>query len=214
MRNLFFDLDGTLTDAAVGITRCIQYALQSLNEPVPDADALNWCLGPPLWHSFAELLTQPSRERIGEAVAAYRDRFTRVGIFENRVYPGIVDCLGGLRSGGRRLYVVTSKPRVYAAKITDHFELSPFFERVHGPELDDEQSTKTSLIADLLASEGIAASAVAMVGDRKLDVVGARANGVFAIGACWGYGGREELLSAGADRLLESPEELLAAMSE
>ena len=52
-----------------------------------------------------------------------------------------------------------------------------------------------------------------MVGDREHDVRGAIANKVFAIGALWGYGSRQELLDAGATALCQRPEDLIDVLS-
>jgi len=212
-RYLFFDLDGTLTDGGEGITKCIQHALHTLGEPMPDVAALYRYVGPPLWESFRELLTRPCEERIAAAISAYRDRFVRVGMYENRLYPGIFDCLRELSRRAFHLYVVTSKPHAFASRITDYFKITSFFRKVHGPGLDDEKSTKADLIAHVLAEYAIEPSAAVMIGDRKHDAVGARSNSVYSIGVCWGYGSREELTAAGAQLLVESPKELLNALA-
>src|SRR3712207_5890198 len=120
-----FDLDGTLTDPKAGITRSVQYALDQLGQPVPDADALAWMIGPPLIASFTKLLGRP--EDAHEALRLYRERFGVTGLFENEVYAGIPALLQELRDKGVRLFVATSKPHVYARRILDHFELSRFF---------------------------------------------------------------------------------------
>jgi phosphoglycolate phosphatase len=207
MKHLFFDLDGTLMDARAGIVNCIRHALDTLGEPQPDAQTLSGCLGPPLWDSFGTLLRQPSRERIAAAIAAYRDRFARVGMYENSIYPGIVSCLRALVERRLDLFVVTSKPQPFAQKVTDHFRLSSYFRRIHGPD-PDESSTKATLIARVLESEALEPQDVMMIGDREHDILGARSNNVFSVGVCWGYGTREELSSAGADLLVDSPADL------
>jgi phosphoglycolate phosphatase len=212
-RNLFFDLDGTLTDAGEGITRCLQHALRTLDEPVPDPAALQRYIGPPLWDSFTKLLARPSAERIDAAISAYRERYVRIGMYENSLYPGILDCLKDFSRRAFQLYVITSKPHVFASKITDHFRIASFFRKVHGPELNDEKSTKADLIAQVLAEYAIDPDAAVMIGDRKHDAAGALANGVYSIGVCWGYGSSEELTSAGAQLLVDSPRELMNALA-
>jgi phosphoglycolate phosphatase len=134
-------------------------------------------------------------------------------MYENRLYPGIFDCLREFSSRTFHLYVVTSKPYAFASKITDYFRITSFFRKVHGPDLDDEKSTKADLIAHVLAENEIEPGAAAMIGDRKHDAVGARSNGVYSIGVCWGYGSREELTSAGVQLLVESPKELLNSLA-
>jgi phosphoglycolate phosphatase len=143
MTIIYFDLDGTLTDPKPGITRSIQYALEKLDRAVPSEDELAWCIGPPLRSSLAKLLG--GDDLTETALSLYRERFGDIGIFEDEVYPGIEHTLAVLASSGRRLFVATSKPVVYAERIIDHFKLAPHFERVFGSELDGRRSDKTEL---------------------------------------------------------------------
>ena len=142
MDAIFFDLDGTLTDPKPGITRSIQYALQRLDHPtIPTEDELTWCIGPPLRTSFVKLLGgDHSADR---AVSLYRERFSDIGLYENRVYDGIGDVLTTLGASGHRLFVATSKAHVFADRIIDHFGLRSHFERVFGAELDGTRVEKS-----------------------------------------------------------------------
>jgi phosphoglycolate phosphatase len=204
--NVLFDLDGTLTDPREGIVACIQHALASLLRPVPDESALLKFIGPPLRDCFRELLG--SDDGVEAAVAAYRDRFRAVGMLENAVYEGIPEALATLRTRGARLYVATSKPRVFAERILEHFDLAKHFTATYGSELDGTRSDKRELIAHVLAESRLSPHSTVMVGDRSHDVLGARANAVLPVGVLWGYGSREELTAAGAERLCVDPSEL------
>ena len=201
LRNVFFDLDGTLTDPAPGIVACMEHALRALGrEP---ADDLRRCIGPPLRESFASLLGTSDRELVEEAMRLYRERFSDIGLYENSVYPGIPESLSALRDRGLVLHVVTSKPRVYADRIVDHFELRAFFGAVYGSELSGELSEKNELVAHALAAEQVDAASNCMVGDRRHDILGARANRVASLGVRWGYAAPDELEQAGADRIVD-----------
>ena len=204
MNTVFFDLDGTLTDPKEGITRCIQYALNALDAPVPETDELLWCIGPPLRASFETLLGDEARAQ--DAVTLYRDRFTDTGLYENDLYTGIPETLQALRDAGKRLFVATSKPHVYANRIVEHFGVDGHFERVFGSELDGTRVDKTELLAYGLAETGADSKDTVMIGDREHDMIGAANNGLFSIGVLYGYGTREELHSAGARRLAEAPD--------
>lgn len=210
--NVLLDLDGTLTDPRRGIVACIQHALRSLGHDAPEESALLRYIGPPLQAAFRELLPLDSQSDDGSgcerAIAAYRERFVAVGMFENSVYAGIPAALELLRDRGARLFVATSKPKVYAERILDHFELSRYFDEIYGSELDGRRADKGDLIAHVLSSSRLQREHTAMVGDRHHDAVGALANGVRAVGVLWGYGSREELSNAGAETFLEAPSEL------
>lgn len=213
MKNLFFDLDGTLTDPAPGIGACFLHSARVLGHAELDAVDLRRFIGPPLRDAFAELLGTSDPARIEEAVRLYRDRFATVGLYENRVYPGVLEALRRLCAAGHRLSLVTSKPAEYAERIVDHFALRACIPRVYGAELSGQRSTKDELVAHALASEGLTPPRVCMIGDREHDVRGARAHAVVAIGVTWGYGCRAELEAAGADRVVDTLDELLAAVA-
>ena len=209
MTNLIlFDLDGTLTDPAEGITRSVQYALKKHGIYVPDNTALLPFIGPPLIDSFMRFYGFTRQEAV-RAVHEYREYYTDRGIFENRVYPGVPEMLAGLRNAGHRLCVATSKPEVFARRITDHFGLTPFFDAVAGSRMDETRTAKSEVISHAPRQMGVGSvrSAV-MVGDRSYDVAGAHEVGMSCIGVTYGYGSAQELSDAGADALADSPEAL------
>ena len=207
MTTIFFDLDGTLSDPKPGITRSIQYALGRLDRAVPAEDELTWCIGPPLRASFEKLLG--TDDLAGRALSLYRERFADIGLFENELYPGIEDTLSVLAKSGRRLFVATAKPGVYAERIIDHFKLRGYFERVFGSELDGTRSDKTDLLSHALAATQVDPLDAIMIGDRSHDMIGARNNAMTAVGVLYGYGSREELVTAGAHRVCATPRGLL-----
>jgi phosphoglycolate phosphatase len=211
-RALLFDLDGTLADPREGIVRCFHHTLGTLGITAPSDDELAGYIGPPLRRTLTELLGQQREHMVGDALAIFRERFAEKGILENTVYPGVHDGLGRLRAAGWRLFVATSKPRVYAERIAVHFELHQHFTAVHGAELTGEREAKADLIRHILATEGVAPESAWMVGDRKYDVEGARANGLPCFGVLWGYGSREELTDAGAHALFERFDALVDAL--
>jgi phosphoglycolate phosphatase len=207
--DLFFDLDGTLTDPARGIVLCFQHAFRAMGAAAPPAEELVRYIGPPLRDTLATLLATGDAAVIEAAIAHFRQRFAAEGMYENEVYPGVPEGLAKLRRAGHRMWVVTSKPEVYARQIVAHFGLAPHFERVHGPELSGLRAEKEAMIAHVLEREGLDPAATCMIGDRALDITGGRANGTRTVGVAWGYGSEDELREARPDRLVRSMAELL-----
>ena len=208
LSDLLFDLDGTLTDPKPGITRCIQHALSTLGMEPPHADALEWCIGPPLARSFSRLLGQDDPDRVQQAVLVYRARFAEVGLYENRVYDGIPHMLQSLKERGFRLFLATSKPRVFAQQIVEHFALSQFFEQIFGSELNGQLTDKPSLVRHILDQTGAPPEKTMIIGDRKYDLLGGQANAVHTAAVTYGYGSEEELRRAGAKILFHSPQQI------
>ncbi len=210
---LVFDLDGTLTDPLPGIAGCLRYALGRLDRPCPDDDALGIYIGPPLRGTFATLLGTTDHTLIEAALRFYRERFAAVGLFENRVYDGVPGMLDRLQVVGP-LLVATSKMAEYAERIVRHFGLSPYFAGVYGAEPGGHFDDKADLLAHLVRRERLTAERTIMIGDRVFDVAAARANGLRAIGALWGYGSERELREAGAAQLCATPEALPSVVAQ
>ena len=207
--HLLIDLDGTLTDPARGIVGCIRHALDALGIEVAPGERLERFIGPPLRDTFRELCGAERDDAcIERAVELYRERFSRIGLYENEVYAGIPQCLAQLRELADTMHLATSKPAVYAHRIVAHFELGEFLDGIYGSELDGRLGDKPELIAHILEHERFNPAATRMIGDRRHDVIGARANGLRSIGVLWGYGSREELIAAGADSLCPAPTDL------
>jgi phosphoglycolate phosphatase len=205
---ILFDLDGTLTDPKLGITRCIQYALSELGYRSPDADELHWCIGPPLKDSFSQLLKTSNNALIERAISLYRSRFATIGLFENSLYPQIPEILKTIRFAGYKTFVATSKPYIYAQEIIEYFQLSLLFDGIYGSELDGSRSVKGDLIYHILLTENLSPSTVIMVGDRSHDIIGAKQHHIASIGVTYGYGTEEELKAHGADFIAHSPDDI------
>jgi phosphoglycolate phosphatase len=207
--HLLFDLDGTLTDSFPGIGRCINHALAALGrDQVPDA-RLRVMVGSPLTAIFGDILESDDESLIDRAVAAYRLRFTDVGIFENDVFPGIPEALRAFRVWGHALQIVTAKPAVMAARVVRHFGIGDCFDAIHGPELTDRGCDKAALVEAALTRSGGRHIEAVMIGDRVDDIRAAQAHGIAAVAAGWGYGARSELTAAQPDFIAESVADLV-----
>ncbi|EIK97554.1 HAD family hydrolase [Pseudomonas sp. M47T1] len=191
-QNILFDLDGTLTDPREGITRSIQYALEKLGIIEPDLRKLEHFIGPPLLQAFMQFYGF-EEEKAWQAVNFYRERFKVTGLYENEVFEGVIELLETLEAQGRHLYVATSKPWEFAREIARHFDFAKHFKVIYGSELDGTRTNKVELIAHLLKEEGLDPAQTLMIGDRKHDLIGAKANGLDVVAVGYGFGSREEL---------------------
>ncbi len=199
---VLFDLDGTLTESGEGIRKCARYALEKMGRPVPDDDVLKQFIGPPLIWSFQNL-TGMSGEEAERAQAIYRERYNTVGLFENRVYPGIRYVLRCLKKAGYGLGVVTGKPAAPTGRILEHFELKKFFDSVICA--TDHHADKEDMIRSSLPED---CEEAWMVGDRKFDMEGGCRAGIHTLGVAYGYGSEEELRESGAEKLAKTPREI------
>jgi phosphoglycolate phosphatase len=207
---LLFDLDGTLIDSAVGITRCAAHAFECVGAPVPDDATLRTWIGPPLRDSFAPLLGHAAR--VEDAVVHYRERYETHGWSEHTVYAGIGEAIGRLHAHGHRLAVVTAKNEPHARKIVAHLPFGHRFEDVIGATPDGRLSHKPDLIAEALRRLQVAPEACTMIGDRRMDMEGAAHHGMRGIGVLWGFGSADELDAAGAAVLVATPADLQSVL--
>jgi phosphoglycolate phosphatase len=208
---VLFDLDGTLVDSTPGIWASVRVAAARLRLPEPTPQQLRDMVGPPLQDGFAAVLGLTGAD-VDRAVAAYRAHYAAGALLDVAVYDGVPELLRTLRDGGATLAVATSKPQTFAVRVLGHVGLLRAFASVHGATLDGAVRHKDQVVAAALAAHP-AARAVALVGDREHDVLGAAAHGLPCIGAGWGPGGPGELTAAGAAAVVATPGEVPAALA-
>ncbi len=206
---ILFDLDGTLTDSKPGIIRSIQYSLSKFGIEVNDPNKLNSFVGP----TFRESLMVSygfSEEDFKLAVEYYHDHFKEKGMFDNSPYPNIDKTLTVLKERGKKLAVATLKPTIFADQILDHFDLSHYFEHIIGIDLDSNLFGKKEIINECLKRFNESnKEKYMMIGDTKYDIIGAKEAGISSVGVLYGYGSKEDLIKAGADRLVLNHKEIL-----
>jgi phosphoglycolate phosphatase len=207
-RAVLFDLDGTLTDPAPGITRCLAHALTAIDVPVPSYDQLLLAIGPP-WETYLTTLGVPA-ERVGEALTHYRAEYEDGGLYEATVYGGIHSLLAELQDDGFEIALATSKPINTASRVIEHFGLAGYFTFLGGATLDGSRSHKHDVISHVLDTLGHADAV--MVGDRKYDIEGARHHGLPCVAVTWGHADNGEIASHDPAATVESPGELGALL--
>jgi len=210
---IIFDLDGTLTDPKVGITKSIQYALTKFEIKENNTDKLAQFIGPPLLESFKKYysLNDP---RARQAVDFYREYFSDKGMFENKVYPDIPRLLIHLHKNNKKLILATSKPTIYSTRILKYFDLYQYFSLVVGSNLDLTRTSKREIIHDILLElTDYQKSQMVMVGDRDEDIIGAHDNGIDSIAVTYGYGSIEELKKVNPTYVVHSVEGLTSLIT-
>jgi phosphoglycolate phosphatase len=209
---VLLDLDGTLSDSRPGIVACFRHMVSELGHDPATAGDLTWAVGPPIAVSIARLLAQYGDERLDQGLAIYRAHYSAVAIYDCTVYPGVLDMLAAVRDAGHVMCIATSKRRDFAERVIDYLGLRAYLRAVYGAEPGGGLDQKRDLLAHILGREGFSPTDTVMVGDRIHDIEAARANHLRSIGAAWGYGGREELQAAGADKIAAAPQAVPAVL--
>lgn len=209
MKIVLFDLDGTITDSSEGIVNSIKYALSQLGFPDEPTEKIKQFIGPPLQQTFK---INYGIEDYQNAVKIYREYYAVKGIYENRLYEGIVDVLEQLKNNGYIIGLATGKPTYYSHIILKHFKIDHYFDAVVGSNMDGTRGEKPEIIRDVLEELKFdnTKHSVVMIGDRKHDVHGAQHHQIKCIGVTYGYAEGDELLEAGAAHIVKHPSELIA----
>jgi len=211
IKNVLFDLDGTLADSKGGIFSSIRYALDKMGVACPEEKVLMTFLGPPLHDSFMNTMGM-SEEDATKAVALYREHYAPIGMFNFTLYPGVETMLKKLTQSGRRCYLATSKPEVYAKEILKKAGIDGYFTAVCGALIPSGRDAKVQVIGHLVETEGLDIAETVMVGDRFYDIEGAHALGMTAIGVSYGFGSTKELNRAMADAVVSGCKDLTAVI--
>lgn len=205
---ILFDLDGTLTDPMLGITKSVQYALNKFGIEIEDLNQLCKFIGPPLKDSFMEFYNF-TEEDASKAITYFREYFSTKGLYENEVFDNIEDMLISLKEQNKSLIIATSKPTIFAEKILKHFNLKKYFDFISGSNLDNTRTKKADVIKYALDENGLTdISEIIMIGDREHDVIGAKSLGIECIGILHGYGSYDELSDSGAEYIVKDVNEL------
>lgn len=210
IKNVYFDLDGTLVDSAPGIIQGLKVALEKYGYDIPDYATLRKCVGPPFTLSFPNFL-HIKEEDFDGAVQAYRQYYDKEnGLFNAKVYAGIPELLGELVKRGYCLFVCTSKPEPTARKLLKELGIDHYFTDICGATFDASIDTKAQVI-ELCFSRAPwhQKSETVLIGDTKYDAEGALEMGIDCIGVSWGFGSRWDLEDGGAVTVLDYPSEVL-----
>lgn len=203
-KTLIFDLDGTISDPFVGISRSVNYALESMQFAAVDPEAIRPMIGPPLTEIFEHLLGPLSEDVTCSLIDQYRERYASVGYAENQIYEEIPAMIGQLSALGYKLGVCTAKRADYARKIVEHFDLDPHFSFVDGGGTNVHKTAQLERIVE----SGVDSGTAVMIGDRAGDIRAAQANKITSVGVLWGFGDQDELSRESPDYLAATPIEL------
>jgi phosphoglycolate phosphatase len=211
--HVLIDLDGTISNSFLGISRSLVHAFEACGYDTPADERIRSMIGPPFELTFPRMGVPA--DDIERVVDAYRERYDDVGLFENEVYAGVPAMLTELEEAGFTLAVATAKPEHLAIRIIEHFGLAGHFAVNAGATtvVGSSRRTKAAVITYALGELGIDAGRhVVMLGDRAHDVEGATTNGIDCVGVTWGFGSRAELVDAGATAVVDAPRDVVAAV--
>ncbi|MCI7105135.1 MAG: HAD hydrolase-like protein [Lachnobacterium sp.] len=208
MKAILFDLDGTLIDSSEGITKSTQYALAHYGIIENDLSKFYKFIGPPLVASFKKYYDFPEEQAV-EAVAVYRERYNKIGLFECSLYPGVRECIEKLKAQGYLIGMASSKPEVSCCRILEHFGILELFDDVVGATFDGRIDTKEEVLNEVMRRwSDVPKDEMCLIGDTMFDVEGANQVGIRTVAVNFGFGNVQEMVEAGAVAVCDDMEEL------
>ncbi len=206
---VIFDFDGTICDTGEGILKSAKYALEAFGYNAPDYEELTCFIGPPLLITFQEKFGADAATA-DELVRKFRERYTNKGVFESKLYDGVKELLMKLKKDNIKIGIASSKPQDYIETLLDHFGIKSYFDVICGVSFTADCESKASIIARCQKELDTAGNLCLMVGDKKYDIDGAKANLIDSAGVLWGYGTKFEHIEAGAKFILEKVDDVEA----
>ena len=207
--HIFFDFDGTIMDTSPGIYDSFDRVIAHYKLDYPRSEYARM-IRPPLRESFGNILNLPESE-IRNAIKVYRDYYSTEGMYNARLYDGVVELIENLRKSGKKIYTATSKPELFTRRILEKYELDHLFDFIGGSDLEERGRVEKKDVVEYVVNTRKLSDnkeKCILIGDRKYDVVGAHEAGIKCAGILWGFGSREEFESCGADFILETPSDV------
>ena len=205
---IIFDLDGTLSDSKEGITKCVQYALGKMGIIEDNLEDLEHFVGPPMVEQYMKAYGM-SKDDAFKALDFYRERYTPIGIYETKSYPGIKEILDACKSKDFKIGMATSKPEGMAEEVAKYLEIYDYFDYICGAQLYGSRQSKADVLKRLFDISDFVKEESVLIGDTKFDMEGAKLFGIDSIGVNWGMGTEQEMLEHGASKVFDSYEDLI-----
>jgi len=205
---LLWDFDGTLIASHPGIEFSLKQAFSEFGITLKPIEDWSLFIGPSVSNSVRVLLTPETQDKYQEILQRVMDIYGEKGVKMAKVFPGAREILEKTSALGYTNYLCTAKPEVDAKKMLIEFDLAKYFKGAHGSGSDGSHSHKKDLIGRVLEKEGLKASESTMIGDRYLDIEGAKAFGMRNIAVSWGYASPGELKKCCPDFVVDDFAEL------
>ena len=207
LKNIIFDLDGTLIDSAPSILASIQVALdnQGLNAVRPLTADL---IGPPL-DQVLQLVAGPEQlTDFGELKDSFVRYYDATGCLGARVYDGIHNIIHSLKERNFNLYIATNKRGHPTRRIVNHLGWAGLFADIYSLDRFSPPALDKSVMLQEVLKEMLPSQNAMYVGDRHEDADAARVAGIPFVFAMWGYGIKEDV--AECEHYVQCPRDLEA----
>lgn len=208
-KNIIFDFDGTLVDSRPGVVKSFKKVVKELTSKQIDEKTIIKLIGTPLAQIISLLLETNDQTLIDKGSDLFKRYYQEDGLYENIIYPGVKEMLESLKEQSFRLFVVSNKIEEFMIKILEEHDIKKYFISIIGTDGTDAHSKKAEYVKSILNSFKLNKEETVIVGDTESDIKAGRENLIYCLGVTWGYGRREDLIKAKADKIIDRPLELV-----
>ncbi len=211
---IFWDMDGTIINSYEGVVESMLYALSFYGITESNPEILRRFVGPPLRVTLSTIYHMEP-EQIEEAVAKYRENYTKGAMFKCDVFPGVVEAMEAFEKAGFVQVIASSKPEMMCRTILERFGLVEKMDHIVGASLDGRIDSKLQVLEEAFSRLGNPdKDQVVLIGDTKYDAIGAAKMEIDCIGITYGFGTEEELKEYGADPVFATIEEVVSYLCD
>lgn len=213
MKLVIFDVDGTLVDSQHFIVEAQTRAFAAHGLPAPSRAEMLSIVGLSLVQAFEHLVPDGPAASLAQA---YRDAWSVMRLdpdYADEMYPGAVEAVNALAQRDDLLLGIATGKSLRG--VHHLFDERGWHGRFATVQTSDGHPSKPhpAMVLKALAETGMSPADALMIGDTSYDMAMGRAAGVRTLGVTWGYHTRDQLMASGAERLVESYEDLTAVLA-
>lgn len=217
VRALAFDLDGTLTDSAPGLTSAVDGALTELNLPAAGVERVSTWIG-----NGADILIEraltwalghaPQSDLLSDARVLLDKHYAHSVDGGSLLYPGVKETLAALAAHNLPMALVTNKPTPFVAPLLQSLGIDDYFSLIIGGDDVVAKKPHPAPLFLVLGKFGLLPGELVFVGDSRNDIQAAQAAGCPCIGLTYGYNYGEPIATSQPDVTLDHFNDLLPAL--
>jgi len=208
IKNIIFDLDGTLIDSSDGVVEAVNYSLRQMNQPQQPPDVIKQYIGYPLSKMYPDFTDAP----VKDLYRHFQMKAAESVVNSTVALPGAKDILHRLHGEGYHIGIGTTKVRRHIMGIVDRFGWQDLIIAFTGGDEVPRVKPDPAVFVETMARMKALPEETVVVGDTENDVIAARAVPVKVIGIRSPYGGDEKLRASGPDLIIDSLDGLFEAL--
>lgn len=209
---VIFDLDGTLIDSVADLGHAVNYALDRQGYPTHKIESYYMMIGGGVRNLALKALPEGSKtsEQVERLLVDFFDYYNRNNMAYTAPYDGIMEMLEALKSRGCKMAIASNKYHTATVDIVGKIFPDIHFSAIYGQRDGVEVKPNPQIVYDILSDLSIEKSDVLYVGDSGVDMTTAKNGGLTSVGVTWGFRPESELVEAGAEHIIHTPDQLLA----